>query len=90
MSFLLLFSLPLTPFTPTLTRYPDDLKGPQAVIVVPHRELGVQIAMLVYRLFGGSVNSGIPGNDANMYTYQGPRGIRVRGCLDKDEVRGGG
>ena len=24
-------------------------------------ELGTQVAMLVYKLFGGSVNSGIPG-----------------------------
>lgn len=67
-------------------RYPDDLKGPQLVIVVPHRELGVQICMLAYRLFGGSVNAGIPGESANMFTYTGPRGIRVRGCLDKEEV----
>lgn len=62
------------------------MKGPQAVIVVPHRDLGVQIALLIYRLFGGSINPGVPGNDANMFTYSGPRGIRVRGVLDKAEV----
>jgi hypothetical protein len=56
------------------------------VIVVPHRELGVQITMLIYRLFGGSVNAGIPGSGANMFSYMGPRGIQVRGCLDKEEV----
>lgn len=56
------------------------------MIVVPHRELGVQITMLIYRLFGGSVNAGIPGSGANMFSYMGPRGIQVRGCLDKEEV----
>ena len=67
-------------------RYPDDLLGPQCVIIVPHRELGVQIALLTYRLFGGSVNPGVPGAAANMFTFTGPRGIKVKGCLDKEEV----
>jgi hypothetical protein len=69
-----------------LCRYPEDLKGPQAVIIVPHRELGVQICMLVYRLLGGSVNAGVPGEKATMFSYFGPKGIQVRGCLDKEEV----
>lgn len=47
------------------------------MIVVPTRELGVQIVMLIYKLFGGSVNPGIPGDNANMFTYNGPRGIKV-------------
>jgi hypothetical protein len=42
-------------------RYPDDLQGPQAVIVVPHRELGVQITFLIYQLFEGSRKSFIGG-----------------------------
>eukprot|EP00892_Ulva_mutabilis_P011443 jgi/Ulvmu1/8671/UM047_0009.1 len=66
--------------------YGEDLKGPQAVIVVPHRELGVQICMLIYRLIGGSVNKGIPGERATMFSYFGPRGVQVRGILDKEEV----
>ncbi|KAL4447639.1 hypothetical protein ABPG75_004858 [Micractinium tetrahymenae] len=61
--------------------YPDDLKGPQAVIVVPTRELGVQVVMLIYRLFGGSVNQGVPGQGGNMFGYHGPRGLKVRGLL---------
>lgn len=56
------------------------------MVIVPHRELGVQIAMLVYRLFGGSVNAGVPGAAANMFNYFGPRGIKVKGCLDTEEV----
>ena len=67
-------------------RYPDDLKGPQAVLIVPHRELGVQLALIIYRMFGGSVNAGVPGEKANMFTYFGPAGIKVKGCLDKEEV----
>ncbi len=44
---------------------------------MPTTELGVQIVMLIYRLLGGSVNKGIPGDAANMFTYDGPRGIKV-------------
>lgn len=54
-----------------------SLQGPQLVIVVPTRELGVQTVMLIYQLFGGSVNAGIPGDPTNMFAYTGPRGIRV-------------
>ena len=39
----------------------DGVEGPQLLVLVPTRELGVQVVMLVYRLFGGSVNPGIPG-----------------------------
>jgi superfamily II DNA/RNA helicase len=67
--------------------YPEDLEGPQLVVVVPTRELGVQIAMIVFKLFGGSVASdGIPGNRANMYKFTGPRGLRVKGLILEDEV----
>jgi superfamily II DNA/RNA helicase len=66
--------------------YPEDLDGPQLLIVVPTRELGVQIAMLVFKLFGGSVNSGIPGQRSNMFRYFGPKGLKVRGLLMPDEV----
>ncbi|CAL8467542.1 g7080 [Coccomyxa elongata] len=66
--------------------YPEDFQGPQLVIVVPTRELGVQTVMLIYQLFGGSVNAGIPGDPTNMFAYTGPRGVRVKGVLDKEEV----
>jgi superfamily II DNA/RNA helicase len=67
--------------------YPDDLLGPQLLIVVPTRELGVQVAMLVFRLFGGSVNPGLaPGERSNMFRFAGPRGLRVRGLLVPEEA----
>lgn len=53
------------------------LQGPQLMIVVPTKELGVQTVMLIYKLFGGSMNSGIPGDPTNMFSYSGPRGIKV-------------
>jgi hypothetical protein len=56
------------------------LQGPQAVVVVPTRELGVQLVMLVYRLFGGSVNQGVPGQGGNMFDYHGPRGLKASCC----------
>ena len=56
-------------------RLPEQ--GPQLLIVVPTKELGVQTVMLIYKLFGGSVNSGIPGEPTNMFNYSGPRGVKV-------------
>ena len=55
-------------------------QGPQLIVLVPTMELGVQEAMLVYKLFGGSVNPGIPGAAANMFAYSGPRGLKVHRC----------
>lgn len=40
-------------------------------------ELGVQVCLLAYRLFGGSVSNGMPGDPANMFTYMGPKSITV-------------
>lgn len=55
--------------------------------MVPTRDLGVQISMLVYQLVGGSVNAGhAPGSASNMFNYTGPRGIKVRGLLLPEEV----
>lgn len=66
--------------------YPDDLKGPLLLILVPTRELGVQVVMLIYKLFGGSINPGIPGERANIFQFNGPRGIKVKGLLLEDEL----
>jgi hypothetical protein len=81
----LLPALSLLQYPPDL--YVDDLQGPGALIIVPTRELGVQAVMLVYKLFGGSVNPGVnPGERANMFRYHGPRGLKVKGLLLPDEV----
>jgi len=66
--------------------FPDDLQGPQAIVLVPTMELGVQCCLLIYKLFGGNVSTGRPGDPANIFTYTGPRGIKVRGLLNKEEV----
>jgi superfamily II DNA/RNA helicase len=57
--------------------FPDDLDGPQLLVLVPTFELGAQVALLLYKLFGGNISSRTPGDPANMFTYEGPRGIRV-------------
>eukprot|EP00746_Dinoflagellata_sp_MGD_P017667 gnl/MRDRNA2_/MRDRNA2_140690_c0_seq1.p1 gnl/MRDRNA2_/MRDRNA2_140690_c0~~gnl/MRDRNA2_/MRDRNA2_140690_c0_seq1.p1 ORF type:complete len:613 (-),score=101.96 gnl/MRDRNA2_/MRDRNA2_140690_c0_seq1:189-1964(-) len=56
----------------------------QVVVIVPSRELGVQVVMLAYRLLGGSVNKGIPGNKDNMFNFKGPRGLRPYGIFDDE------
>merc|ERR1712176_1398931 len=62
---------------------PAEIPATQVVIVVPSRELGVQVVMLAYRLLGGSVNKGTPGNRANMFRYSGPRGLHPYGVFDE-------
>jgi DEAD/DEAH box helicase/UvrB/uvrC motif len=77
-------ALSLLQYPPDL--YVDDLQGPGALIIVPTRELGVQAVMLIYKLYGGSINPGVPGERANMFRYHGPRGLKVKGLLLPDEV----
>lgn len=70
----------------TLGKSGKDVKSPLALIVVPTRELGIQTAMLLYELVGGSVKKNptdIRGK-ANMFKYKGPKGVRI-GCVLEDE-----
>ncbi|KIZ03363.1 hypothetical protein MNEG_4594, partial [Monoraphidium neglectum] len=56
--------------------YPEDMYGPQLLVLVPTFELGTQVALLVYKMFGGNISSQRPGDPANMFTYFGPRAIK--------------
>lgn len=40
----------------------DDLLSPQLLVLVPTRELGVQIILLIWKLFGGNISSRMPGD----------------------------
>lgn len=80
----LLPALARLPYPPDLI--PDDLDGPCLLIVVPTFELGAQAALLTYRLLGGSISARRPGDAGNMFSYGGPRGVRVRGLLTREEV----
>lgn len=65
-----------------------DVKSPLALIVVPTRELGVQIAMLLYQLVGGSIkrtSTQMDSGKANMFKYKGPKGVKIACVLDQDE-----
>jgi hypothetical protein len=57
----------------------EDIKSPLALIVVPGRELGIQVAMLLYSLVGGNVKKEATelSGKANMFKYKGPKGIRI-------------
>ena len=70
---------------------------PLGVIVVPTRELGVQVSTLCYMLVGGSRNNPTicqerippryqPGSRTNMFTYKGPRRVKVVGVWDKEAL----
>jgi hypothetical protein len=52
---------------------------PSPLFLLPTPPSSVQVALLVYKLFGGNISSRAPGDPANMFTYEGPRGIKVRG-----------
>lgn len=66
--------------------YPEDMRGPQLLVLVPTFELGTQVALLVYKLFGGNISARRPGDPANLFTYTGPRGAKVRGLLTDGDV----
>lgn len=68
-----------------------DVKSPLALVVVPTRELGIQTAMLLYELVGGSVKKDPTEirKKANMFKYKGPKGIRVGCILDDEEAEFG-
>jgi superfamily II DNA/RNA helicase len=72
----------------TLGQSGKDVKSPLALIVVPTRELGIQTAMLLYELVGGSIKNDptdIRGK-ANMFKYKGPKGVRIGCVLEDDEA----
>ena len=70
---------------------------PAMLVVVPTRELGVQVSMLCYRLLGGgNTNPTLqpynhpsryqPGGKANMFSYVGPRHVKVAGLWDEQSL----
>jgi len=64
----------------------DDIQSPMMVVIVPSKELGVQITMMIFKLFGGNVSKGIPGDPGNIFRYTGPKELKVRGILDAREA----
>lgn len=69
-----------------------SLIQPLILVAVPSRELGAQVALLLWRLLGGNSSAGGgtaargPGDATNMFQYKGPRGVRVVGVLDPADV----
>lgn len=70
---------------------------PAILIVVPTRELGVQVSMIAYRLLGGGATNPTlqpythpsrfqPGGKANMFSYSGPRHVKVFGLWDEQAL----
>lgn len=58
----------------------------QILVVVPTRELVVQTTMLAYKLTGGSISRGVPGDRGNMFNYSGPQGLIVKGVFEQRHV----
>jgi len=69
-----------------------DIKSPLALIVVPTRELGVQMATLLYELVGGNVKKNMDdyiASKRNMFKYKGPKGVKIGCIIDDNEAQYG-
>ena len=75
----------------TLGKSGKDVRSPLALIIVPTRELGVQTAILLYELVGGSIKKDATElrGRANSFSYKGPKGVRVACVLDDEEAEFG-
>jgi superfamily II DNA/RNA helicase len=62
-----------------------DVRSPVALIVVPTRELGVQIALLLFELVGGNKKDSATERSGkkNMFRYKGPKGVKIGCVLDE-------
>jgi len=71
----------------TLGKSGTGVKSPIALIVVPTRELGVQIALLLFELVGGNRKQSATERSGkrNMFKYKGPKGVKI-GCVLDDEM----
>jgi len=75
----------------TLGRSGKDVTKPLVLVVVPTKELGVQIAMLLYQLVGGTLKKKAAAftGKASMFKYKGPKGVKIGCVLDDDEATEG-
>mmetsp|Transcript_20286 Transcript_20286/g.30873 ORF Transcript_20286/g.30873 Transcript_20286/m.30873 type:complete len:511 (+) Transcript_20286:984-2516(+) len=81
----------------TLGKSGKEIRSPLALIVVPTRELGIQTAILLFRLVGGTLveprkkeKSDESSPSANMlFKYQGPKSVSIACVLDDQEASDG-
>jgi len=75
----------------TLGKSGTDVKSPIALIVVPTRELGVQIALLLFELVGGNKKQSATERSGkrNMFKYKGPKGVKIGCVLDENMSKEG-
>ncbi|KAL9181139.1 hypothetical protein ACHAXT_009944 [Thalassiosira profunda] len=68
-----------------------DVRSPVALIVVPTRELGVQIALLLFELVGGNRKDSATESSGkkNMFRYKGPKGVKIGCVLDEQMAKEG-
>jgi superfamily II DNA/RNA helicase len=68
-----------------------DVQSPVALIVVPTRELGVQIALQLFELVGGNTKktSTERSGSKNMFRYKGPKGVKIGCVLDEQMSKEG-
>eukprot|EP00804_Cyclotella_cryptica_P013198 CCRYP_006991-RA/>CCRYP_006991-RA protein AED:0.14 eAED:0.14 QI:318/1/1/1/1/1/2/2747/661 len=75
----------------TLGKSGTDVRSPVCLIVVPTRELGVQIALTMYELVGGNVKNSPKERSGmkNFLNYKGPKGVKIGCVLDEQMSKEG-
>lgn len=69
-----------------------DATSPLALIVLPARELGLQVAKLLYNLVGGAIDVKVEEQverGDRQFHYKGPKGVRIACVLDDEEAAEG-
>jgi len=69
----------------------SDVTKPLVLIVVPTKELGVQIAVLLYQLVGGTIRNKAKlfTDKASIFKYKGPKGVKIGCVLDEEDAQEG-
>mmetsp|Transcript_12560 Transcript_12560/g.18451 ORF Transcript_12560/g.18451 Transcript_12560/m.18451 type:complete len:721 (+) Transcript_12560:89-2251(+) len=69
----------------------SDVTKPLVLIVVPTKQLGVQIAVLLYQLVGGTIRkkADLFTGKASMFKYKGPKGVKIGCVLDEEDAQEG-
>jgi len=75
----------------SLGRSGSDVTKSLVLIVVPTKELGVQIATLLYQLVGGTLRKHPERfkGKASMWKYKGPKGVKIGCVLGDDDAEQG-
>jgi len=66
---------------------PAANRKPLVMVLCPSRELCAQVGLQTYELFGGNIRQEYkPDDRGSLFNFRGPRGARIVGLLDTDDL----